>query len=113
MNIAGHSVRGRSRQSVRGITEPCRHVLDMDVACTRAEHRLRVECTDLRGPGRGSTRMTVALTAAAIAAAWVSVGITAPAAPPTGRIEGIVRLVAPDDRPIVSGAYPTRRVNKT
>jgi plastocyanin len=57
--------------------------------------------------------MTVALTAAAIAAAWVSVGITAAASPPTGRIEGIVRLVAPDDRPIVSGAYPTRRVNKT
>ena len=85
----------------------------MDVACTRDEHGFRFECTDLRGGRRGSTRMTVALTAAAIAAAWVSVGITAPAAPSTGRIEGIVRLVAPDDRPIVSGAYPTRRVNKT
>jgi len=52
---------------------------------------------------------TVAMTAAAIAAGWV--GVTA-SVPRTGRIEGTVRLVAPDENPIVSGAYPTRRVNK-
>jgi plastocyanin len=32
--------------------------------------------------------------------------------PTTGRIEGVVRLVAPAGSPIPSGAYPTRRVSK-
>jgi plastocyanin len=111
MHIAGLSVRRESRSPVRGITEPCGRVLDRDAACGGVNDR--PECTDpQRGPRR-SSRGTIAVTAAAIAAAWVGVGITAPVAPPTGRIEGIVRLVAPDDRPIVSGAYPTRKVNKT
>jgi plastocyanin len=74
-----------------GITEVCPGVLEAD------------SFTHRRKPS------TVALTLAGIAAAWIG----APAAPATGRIEGTVRLVAPDDRPIVSGAYPTRRVNKT
>jgi plastocyanin len=54
-----------------------------------------------------------ALAAGTLVAGFVAVGATSPATPPTtGRIEGVVRLVAPDDKPIVSGAYPTRRVNK-
>jgi plastocyanin len=59
---------------------------------------------------------TRALAAAALAIGFGAVGATSPtslASPATtGRIEGVVRLVAPDDKPIVSGAYPTRRVNK-
>jgi plastocyanin len=37
---------------------------------------------------------------------------TPTAAPALGRIEGIVRLVAPAGSPITSGAYPTRRVSR-
>ena len=37
---------------------------------------------------------------------------TAPPAPTTGRIEGVVRLVAPVGAPIQSGAYPSRRVSR-
>jgi len=89
-------------------------VLDRDAACSEAEDPRDAECAELQsGRPRHATRATIVLTAIAIATAWVGVGSTAPAAPPTGRIEGIVRLVAPDDRPIVSGAYPTRRVNRT
>jgi plastocyanin len=113
MNIAGSPIRRESCPSVHGITEPCGRVLDVDAACTGSARHGGDGCTDRRGDGRRSTATTIALTAAAIAAAWVGVGITAPAAPPTGRIEGVVRLMAPDDRPIVSGAYPGRRVNKT
>ena len=40
------------------------------------------------------------------------IGMTPAAAPATGRIEGVVRLTAPGDAPIVSGAYPSRRVTK-
>jgi plastocyanin len=56
---------------------------------------------------------TRTLVVTALAAAFVTVEAKAPAAPAnTGRIEGIVRLAAPDGKPIVSGAYPSRRVNK-
>jgi plastocyanin len=37
---------------------------------------------------------------------------TVATAPTTGRIEGVVHLVAPGDAPIVSGAYPSRRVSR-
>ena len=54
--------------------------------------------------------------ALAVFAAGVSLAIagaeTVPAAATTtGRVEGVVRLAASGDRPIVSGAYPTRKVN--
>jgi plastocyanin len=48
---------------------------------------------------------------AVVAGVWLAA--TSPAAAPaTGRIEGVVRLTAPGDAPIVSGAYPSRRVTK-
>jgi plastocyanin len=90
MHSERHPIRHGTRVRARGITELCPRVLQANVFAHR--HR----------------RSTVALTIAGIAAAWI--GTTA--APTTGRIEGTVRLVAPDDRPIVSGAYPTRGVNK-
>ncbi len=57
-----------------------------------------------------------ATTALTVVAAGVSLAIagaeTVPAAATTtGRVEGVVRLTASGDRPIVSGAYPTRKVN--
>jgi plastocyanin len=67
-----------------GITEPLRRVLS-----------------------RFATR---SLLAVALAIGFGAVGATSPAT--TGRIEGVVRLVAPDEKPIVSGAYPSRQVNK-
>ena len=58
--------------------------------------------------------------AAACSAAVIVSSMTTAANPPgtsgaslaTGRIEGTVRLVAPLDAPITSGAYPTRRVSR-
>jgi plastocyanin len=48
----------------------------------------------------------------AMALSLIAKSETTSAAPPTtGRIEGVVRLVASGDPAIVSGAYPTRRVN--
>jgi plastocyanin len=53
----------------------------------------------------------IAIGAAALTAVWLAA--TSPAAAPaTGRIEGFVRLTAPGDAQIVSGAYPSRRVTK-
>jgi plastocyanin len=49
---------------------------------------------------------------AAIAAASALVADPMTAAPAVGRVEGVVRLVAPTDPPIVSGAYPSRRVSR-
>jgi plastocyanin len=89
--------------------------LDGDAACTLSAHEDLHHCTDRRNglrAHRGSTRTTIGLTAIGIVAAWVGVGSMAPAAP-TGRVEGVVKLVAPEERPIVTGAYPARRVNKT
>ena len=62
--------------------------------------------------GRVSQFATRTLLACVLALAWVA-SVTSKAPPPTGRIEGVVKLLAPDERPIVSGAYPTRRVNAT
>ena len=53
----------------------------------------------------------VALCAAFLAVAFIALPVSPQAAMP-GRIEGIVRLVASGDGPIVSGAYPSRRVNR-
>ena len=51
--------------------------------------------------------------ALALAIGFGAVAATSPApAVTTGRIEGVVRLAAPDEKPIVSGAYPSRQVNK-
>src|SRR5687768_452362 len=75
----------RGTRAVRyGITEPLRRVLS-----------------------RFATR---SLLAVALAIGFGAVGATSPGT--TGRIEGVVRLVAPDEKPIVSGAYPSRQVNK-
>jgi plastocyanin len=49
---------------------------------------------------------------AAIAAASALVADPMTAEPAVGRVEGVVRLVAPTDPPIVSGAYPSRRVSR-
>ena len=48
----------------------------------------------------------------AIVAAAALAGGPMTAATPVGRVEGVVRLIAPTDPPIVSGAYPSRRVNR-
>jgi hypothetical protein len=45
-----------------------------------------------------------------VCAAASHTGTSASAPPATGRVDGIVRLVAPQSTPIVSGAYPTRRI---
>lgn len=53
----------------------------------------------------------MAIGAAVLAGVWLAA--TSPAAAPaTGRIEGFVRLAAAGDAPIVSGAYPSRKVTK-
>jgi plastocyanin len=52
------------------------------------------------------------LALAAILTASVLLEGAPSAAPALGRIEGVVRLVAPPDAPITSGAYPTRRVSR-
>ena len=57
------------------------------------------------------TRWACACAAALTAAATVTTA-TAPAPPTTGRIEGVVKLVAAIDAPIPSGAYPSRRVTR-
>ena len=50
--------------------------------------------------------------AAALAAVATVTTATATAPPTTGRIEGVVKLVAAIDAPIPSGAYPSRRVTR-
>jgi plastocyanin len=49
---------------------------------------------------------------AAVCACAIVISSGTTAAPATGRIEGVVRLVAPTDAPITSGAYPSRRVSR-
>jgi len=49
---------------------------------------------------------------AAIVAVALIARVPMTAATPVGRVEGVVRLVAPTDPPIVSGAYPSRRVSR-
>ena len=53
----------------------------------------------------------MAMAAAVLAGVWLATPSPS-AAPAAGRIEGVVRLTAPGDAPIVSGAYPSRRVTK-
>jgi plastocyanin len=50
--------------------------------------------------------------AGVLAAVLMVMPLTPEAAAMPGRIEGIVRLVASNEGPIVSGAYPSRRVNR-
>jgi plastocyanin len=57
---------------------------------------------------RPGVRPLAMLLSAAIAAAAV---IPTSAAVATGRVEGVVRLVASNEPPIASGAYPSRRVS--
>ena len=49
---------------------------------------------------------------AAVAALAISGPVAARSTPMTGRIEGIVHLVASNGAPIASGAYPSRRVSR-
>jgi plastocyanin len=55
----------------------------------------------------------IALGVLAMATPSAAPAVTGIAAPATGRIEGVVRLMAPGEAPIASGAYPTRRVTRT
>ena len=58
-------------------------------------------------------RTPSACAAAAVLTALSTIGtLTAPSPAITGRIEGVVRFVAPIGAPIVSGAYPSRRVSR-
>jgi plastocyanin len=102
MHTERHPVVFGTGVRTRAITEVCARVSDTNDADPGQRH---AEFTV-----RHSRWVATAMTAAAIAAGWISVSANGPT---TGRIEGTVRLVAPDERPIVSGAYPTRRVNKT
>jgi len=55
---------------------------------------------------RAALFLTLPLAAIAVATASTA------SAPAVGRVEGVVQLVAPSDRPIASGAYPSRRVTR-
>ncbi len=83
---------------------------------------VRVPSFDGEGNAMGSALITkpmkgvLSRSAAGLAAvcAVVNFALTSPSAAPatTGRVEGVVRLVAPQGAPITSGAYPTRRVSR-
>jgi plastocyanin len=53
--------------------------------------------------------LTLAVTGGTPTTAASNPGLAAPA---TGKIEGTVRLIAPEGSPIASGAYPSRRVSR-
>jgi plastocyanin len=80
------------------ITEPLLRVL------SRSPIRLLVVCA-----AGVLIAMTMTITTATMATPADGTSGTSPG---LGRIEGVVRLVAPTGAPIASGAYPTRRVSR-
>jgi plastocyanin len=65
----------------------------------------------LRVLSRSLTRLLLVCAAAVLMLTTATVA-TPTASPALGRIEGVVRLVAPTGSSITSGAYPTRRVSR-